>query len=85
MTARVEIEVEERKKSLFVPLEAIFERDGRHVAYPAGRAPRRRARSSSAPPTRTSWWSRRACVRGERVLLREPGAPPSDFGGVTTP
>ena len=42
MTARVEIEVEERKSALFVPLEAVFERDGRSVVYVAGRRPRPR-------------------------------------------
>ena len=36
MTARVEIEVEERKQALYVPLEAVFERDGRHVCYVLG-------------------------------------------------
>ena len=56
MTARVEIQVEERRSALYVPLEAVFEKEGRHIVY-VGRADalRRRARSCSAPPTRTSW------------------------------
>ena len=42
MTARVEIEVEERPRALYVPLDAVFERDGRSVVYLAGRSPRAR-------------------------------------------
>ena len=42
MTARVEIEVEERAKALSVPLDAVFEKDGRSVVYLAGRTPRPR-------------------------------------------
>ena len=42
MTARVEIEVEQRKRALYVPLEAIFERDGRSLVYLARRRPRPR-------------------------------------------
>jgi HlyD family secretion protein len=84
MTTRVEIEVEERKKSLFVPLEAIFERDGRHVAYLAGRNAAVRE-VVLGPSNQDFVVVERGLERGERVLLREPGAPPSDFGGVTTP
>ena len=54
MTARVEIEVEERKQALSVPLEAVFEKDGRSVVLP-GRAPAAAsARSCSARRTPTS-------------------------------
>jgi hypothetical protein len=54
MTARVEIEVEERASALSVPLEAVFERDGRSVVYLAGRT-RASARWCSGPRTPTSW------------------------------
>ncbi len=84
MTTRVEIEVEERKQALFVPLEAIFEREGRHVAYLAGRRPE--AREVVLGPSNQDFVVvENGLARGERVLLREPGAPPSDFGGLTTP
>src|SRR5256712_13352338 len=33
MTAQVEIEVEERPRALFVPLQAVFEKEGRSVCY----------------------------------------------------
>src|SRR2546428_14160165 len=39
MTAQVEIEVEERPRALFVPLQAVFERDGRSVCYVVRRGP----------------------------------------------
>jgi HlyD family secretion protein len=84
MTTRVEIEVEERKKALFVPLEAVYEREGRHVAYIAGRRPEPRE-VVLGPSNQDFVVVEKGLERGERVLLREPGAPPSDFGGVTTP
>src|SRR6185503_3253457 len=33
MTARVEVQVEERPRALFVPLESVFEKDGRSICY----------------------------------------------------
>jgi HlyD family secretion protein len=84
MTTRVEIEVEERKHALFVPLEAIFEREGRHVAYLAGRRPEVRE-VVLGPSNQDFVVIEKGLARGDRVLLREPGAPPSDFGGLTTP
>ena len=51
MTARVQIDVEERPKALFVPLEAVFERDGRPVVYLARRRPRP-ARGGARPVER---------------------------------
>jgi HlyD family secretion protein len=84
MTTRVEIEVEERKRALFVPLEAVFEREGRHIAWLAGRRPE--AREVVLGPSNQDFVVvEKGLERGERVLLREPGASPSDFGGVTTP
>ena len=72
MTARVEIEVEERKQALFVPLEAVFERDGRSVVYPEGRRPR--AREVVVGPSNADFVViEKGLARGERVLLRDPG------------
>ena len=44
MTARVEIQVESMPKALFVPLEAVFEREGGHVVYVVDRRSIRAAR-----------------------------------------
>jgi multidrug efflux pump subunit AcrA (membrane-fusion protein) len=68
MTARVEIEVEERKRTLYVPLEAVFEKDGRSVVYLAGRRP-----------------VALEVVRGERVLLRDPGTGSPDTSVAASP
>jgi HlyD family secretion protein len=72
MTARVEIEVEERKHALYLPLDAVFERDGRSVVYLAGRRPR--AREVVLGPSNADFVViEKGLVRGERVLLRDPG------------
>ena len=76
MTARVEIQVEERAQALFVPLEAVFEKEGRTVAYVARGRRAGRARWSSAPPTRTSWWWRRALRRGSGSACATPARRP---------
>jgi HlyD family secretion protein len=80
MTARVEIEVEERKNALFVPLEAVFEKDGRHVVYPASRQPR--AREVVLGPSNADFVVvERGLAPGERVLLRDPASAAPDFSG----
>jgi HlyD family secretion protein len=72
MTARVEIEVEERKRSLYVPLDAVFERDGRNLVYLAGRRPV--AREVVLGPSNADFVViEKGLARGERVLLRDPG------------
>jgi len=77
MTARVEIEVEERKQALYVPLEAVFQRDGQSVVYPAGRRPR--AREVVLGPSNADFVViEKGLARGERVLLRDPGLGSSD-------
>ena len=81
MTARVEIEVQERAKALFVPLEAVFERDGRTVVYMAGRRPR--PREVVLGPSNTDFVVvEKGLARGERVLLRDPDAAPPDYSGA---
>ena len=55
MSARVEIEVEQRKQALYVPLEAVFEREGRSIVYLAGAPPSSARGRCSAPRTPTSW------------------------------
>jgi multidrug efflux pump subunit AcrA (membrane-fusion protein) len=81
MTARVEIEVEERAKALFVPLEAIFERDGRSVVYLAGRRPRPRE-VVLGPSSADFVVIEKGLSRGERVLLRDPEAALPEFSGA---
>jgi len=81
MTARVEIEVEERAKALFVPLEAIFEREGRSVVYLAGRRPRPRE-VVLGPSNADFVVIEKGLSRGERVLLRDPEAALPEFSGA---
>ncbi len=82
MTARVEIQVEERRSALFVPLEAVFEREGRALVYVAGR--RIRPREVVLGPSDQDFVVvERGLQKGERVCLRDPGAAPSDFGALT--
>ncbi len=77
MTARVEIEVEERSRALYVPLDAVFERDGRSVVYLAGRVPR--AREVVLGPSNADFVViEKGLARGERVLLRDAAAGSAD-------
>jgi HlyD family secretion protein len=84
MTARVEIEVLERAKALYVPLEAVFERDGRAVVYVAGRRPRPRE-VVLGPSNNDFVVVEKGLARGERVLLRDPEAALPDFSGAPSP
>ncbi len=82
MSARVEIQVEERPRALFVPLEAVFERDGRQVCYVWQRGGFRPRPVVLGPSNHDFVVVLKGLERGDRVALRDPGAPPSDFGGV---
>ncbi|HSD27735.1 MAG TPA: efflux RND transporter periplasmic adaptor subunit [Vicinamibacteria bacterium] len=81
MTARVEIEVEARPKALFVPIEAVFERDGRSVVYLAARKPRPRE-VVLGPSNADFVVVEKGLSRGDRVLLRDPEAAAPDFSGA---
>ncbi len=83
MTARVEIEVEERPKSLYVPLDAVFEKEGVHVCYVLrGRGVL--AREVLLGPSNQDFVVvEKGLLRGERVALRDPGEAASDFGSQT--
>jgi len=82
MTARVEIQVEARKSALFVPLEAVFERDGAYVAY-AVETGRVRPRPLVLGPSNQDFVVvDKGLSAGDRVCLRDPSAAPSDFGGT---
>ena len=72
MTARVEIEVEERPRALFVPLEAVFEQRRPQRLLPGaagGREPREVVLGPSNPRLRGD---REGPARGERVLPARP-------------
>jgi HlyD family secretion protein len=85
MTAQVEIEVEERPKAVFVPLESVFDRDGRSVAFVVERG-RLQPRDVVLGPSNQDFVVVEKGIRaGERVALRDPDAPASDFGSLTTP
>jgi len=83
MTARVEIEVEERPRSLYVPLDAVFEKDAGHVCYVL------RGRSVDArqvvlgPSNQDFVVVEKGLSAGEQVALRDPGAAASDFSSQT--
>jgi HlyD family secretion protein len=85
MTAAVEIQVEERASALYVPLEAVFEKDGRHVCYVASGRRAREREVALGPSNQDHVVVERGLQRGERVCLRDPGAPPSDFGALAAP
>ena len=80
MTARVEIQVEERERALAVPIDAVFEKDGRRLCHVLeGR--RLRPREVLLGPSNADYVVvERGLRAGERVALRDPTAPSSDFG-----
>ncbi len=80
MSARVEIEVQERPRALFVPLEAVFEREGRSVVYLAGRHPRP-TEVVLGPSNADFVVIEKGLARGQRVLLRDPEAAAPEWSG----
>jgi HlyD family secretion protein len=85
MTARVEIQVEERAQALWVPLEAVFEKDGRSIVYVMGRGATRPREVALGPSNQDFVVVEKGLRKGERVALRDPAAPASDFGAMTSP
>jgi len=82
MTARVELQVESTPQALFVPLEAVFEREGRHVVYVVDRFSIRPQGVVLGPTNQDFAVVVDGLRRGERVCLRDPTAAPSDFSGL---
>jgi len=80
MTARVEIEVDERARALYVPLEAVFEKDGKSIVYLARRRPTARE-VVLGPSNREFVVVEKGLEAGERVLLRDPETAVPDPGG----
>jgi HlyD family secretion protein len=85
MTSRIEIQVEERQLALSIPVDAVFEREGRAVAFVASGGRARPRDVVLGPSNQDFVVVERGLKKGERVYLRDPGAAPSDFGSVTTP
>jgi HlyD family secretion protein len=85
MTAQVEIEVQERPRALFVPLQAVFEREGRSVCYVVRRGRLQAQDVVTGPSNQDFVVIERGLREGDRVALRDPGAPPTDFGSLTSP
>ena len=84
MTAAVEIQVERRPKAVRVPLEAVFERDGRHVCYVATRRGLVAREVVLGPSNRDFVVIEKGLRQGDRVALRDPAAAPSDFGSLSS-
>jgi HlyD family secretion protein len=85
MTAQVEIAVEERPRALYVPLQAVFEREGRSVCYLVRRGRLVPQDVVPGPSNQDFVVIDRGLREGDRVALRDPGAPPTDFGSLTSP
>ncbi|HEV8253722.1 MAG TPA: efflux RND transporter periplasmic adaptor subunit [Vicinamibacteria bacterium] len=85
MTAQVEIAVEERPSALVVPLQAVFEREGRSVCYVVRRGRLQPQDVLTGPSNQDFVVIDRGLREGDRVALRDPGAPPTDFGSLTSP
>ena len=63
--------------------KAVFEKDGRHVCYVVQRGALREREVSVGSSNRDFVVVERGLEKGERVALRDPSAPPSDFGSLT--
>jgi multidrug efflux pump subunit AcrA (membrane-fusion protein) len=85
MTARVEIDTEERSRAFSIPLDAVFEREGRTIVYLASGSHVEPREVILGPSNQDFVVVEGGLRRGERVCLRDPGAPASDFGGLTSP
>jgi multidrug efflux pump subunit AcrA (membrane-fusion protein) len=68
-----------------VPLEAVFEKDGRPVVYVMARGGARPREVVLGPSNQDFVVVEQGLRAGERVALRDPEAPPSDFGALTSP
>jgi HlyD family secretion protein len=84
MSATVEIQVEERARALSVPVEAVFEKDGRTICYVVTRRGLRPREVVLGPSNRDLVVIEKGLAEGDRVALRDPAAPPSDFGSLTS-
>jgi HlyD family secretion protein len=72
MTARVEILVEERADALYVPVDAVFEREGRTVAYVARRRGIEEREVVLGPSNANFVVVEKGLEAGDQVCLRDP-------------
>jgi HlyD family secretion protein len=84
MTARVAVQVEQRAKALYLPVDAVHEKDGRSFCFVLGRGQPELREIVLGPSNADFVVVERGLGAGERVLLRDPSAPPSDFSGATS-
>ena len=85
MTARVEIQVEERERAVAVPIDAVFEKEGRTVCYVLERRGLRPREVLLGPSNPDHVVVERGLRPGEKVALSDPEAPPVEFGGAASP
>jgi HlyD family secretion protein len=91
MSARVELLVERLEDTLYVPVEAVFERGGRQFAYVLRDGRPQRQELLVGPSNENHIVVETGLVEGEKVLLRDPddsGVPsegPTDFFDVLAP
>ena len=78
MTARVEILVEERKDAVHVPVDAVSEREGRTVAWVAGRTGLRQREVVLGPSNADFVVIERGLSPGEMVVLGDPALTTED-------
>jgi HlyD family secretion protein len=78
MTARAEIEVEEKAEALVVPLEAVFEKGSGPYSYVVSRRRLERRNVVLGPSNRDFVVIEQGLSAGERVALREPEAASSE-------
>jgi HlyD family secretion protein len=79
MTARVEILAEEREQALSVPLDAVFEREGRSLCYVARRGGFEEREVVLGPSNHDNVVVVQGLEAGERVALVDPGEPPGEL------
>jgi HlyD family secretion protein len=80
MTARVEIQVEERARALYVPLEAVFVREGKNLVYVQGLGGPRTREVALGPSNNDFVVVEKGLVRGERLYMRDPLGAASEPG-----
>lgn len=78
MTATIEIQVERREKALFVPVQAVFERDGSRVVYIRGLGGFRPREVVVGSVNRDFAVIEKGLLVGDRVALSDPMASDTD-------
>lgn len=85
MTARVELLVDRLQNVLYAPLEAVFERGGKHFVYVSDRGRSEVREVLVGPSNEDHVVIETGLAAGERVLLRDPNDVGSPLGGEGVP